>query len=277
MNASSLSPQLVNEFVFRSGEKFREANFVPQLQKELMMLYSGKHYHNKAVGYYPSTIEDNLFTSGHARFFLNAPTWFDFFHDVDFTFGSRLHGNIAGILGGSQSLLIPKDARTRELALYHNLAHIPYTDITPETDIFDLIERVDFQSPIKSQAQNFDHYIDFLNKNNLEHIYKDDIHRTTAPLDELMNQVEHYAPILPIVSCSPTEIAKRLTDSSKREGHRLSSLSDETKKLRENAKADKNTIDKLMKETEQLNKNNKKLSTNITNRVARKVKTIIKK
>ncbi len=277
MNASSLSPQLVNEFVFRSGEKFREANFVPQLQKELMMLYSGKHYHNKAVGYYPSTIEDTLFTSGHARFFLNAPTWFDYFHDVDFTFGSRLHGNIAGILGGSQSLLIPKDARTRELALYHNLAHIPYTDITPETDIFDLIERVDFQSPVKLQAQNFDHYIDFLNKNNLDHIYKDDIQRTTAPLDELMNQIEHYPPILPIVSCPPTEIAKRLTDSSKREGSRLCSLSEETKKLRENAKADKSTIDKLKKETEQLKKNNQTLSTNITNRVTRKVKTLIKK
>src|SRR5699024_5822380 len=121
----------------------------------------------------------------------------------------RLHGNITATIAGTPSILIPKDARMRELAEYHHITYVWGKDITDKTHITDLVEKVDFQSPVSSHATNFDHFRHDLDKNNLNHIYKNDPYKQKAPLDLALEKVDHLPPLKPISSCSLEEMVSR--------------------------------------------------------------------
>lgn len=210
VNSSLLSPKNVLDFITRSAEQFPNHYFIPQLLKELKLTYTGAPgIVEKKTDNYPSHMSDPMYMNNRVKFFLNVPTWYDFLREVDFSFGARLHGNIAATLSGTPSIMIPKDARMRELADYHNLTSILANEITDSTNMLDLIHKVDFQLPTKSQARNFDNFIDFLNKNNLNHIYKDSLTPTSIPLDEAIKKVDFLPASTPISGCSMDEIVAR--------------------------------------------------------------------
>ncbi len=247
-NSSSLTPSHTNRFIMESAKQFQDACFIPQLEKELELLYSGKTYKNMSDESYPSMLSDPAYAQGNARFFLNAPTWFDFLGKRDLVFGSRLHGNIAGVLGGTQTLLITKDARTKELAEFHQLPRFSYSDITDNTTLFDIIEKTDFQSSTKVHAKNFDNYIQFLNKNGIDHIYRNNMDRKDAPMDAVMGLDRMLNPVLPIHVCEKDEIASRLAMASVKEYDTTDKLTKKCKKLQKEKKELSKTIQQHSKE-----------------------------
>ncbi|RIU94907.1 polysaccharide pyruvyl transferase family protein [Oceanobacillus picturae] len=209
VNSSKLAPNNVLSFISRSMEQFPNHYFIPQWFSEMKLVYSGGPPLAKQKANYPGKMSDPVYMSNRVRFFLNVPTWLEFLKKADLSVGARLHGNITATIAGTPSLLIPKDARMRELAEYHNLTHIWYNEITDETNLMDLVGKVDFHSPEKKQAENFEHFIDFLNKNNLDHIYKHDLYSNKAPLDEKLAKVSHYPAIETISGCSVEEMVSR--------------------------------------------------------------------
>lgn len=210
INSSRLSPKKVLDFIHRSTEEFPNYYFIPQWMKELRLTYAGAPSIAEYSKNYPVKLTDPAYKENRVRFFLNVPTWMEFMKDADLSFGARLHGNIVATISGTPSIIIPKDARMRELTDYHGLTHILPHEINEKTKLSDFIDKVDFQSPTKKQQRNFDNFIDFLNKNNLNHIYKESYNPTTVPLDEKLKQVEFKQPVTPISGCSPEEMAKRL-------------------------------------------------------------------
>lgn len=208
-NNSRLSPNNVLDFIQKSIREYPNHYFIPQWMSELKLTHLGAPNLNNPKNNYPCSMSDSVYKDNKVRYFLNAYTWIDFLKNVDFSFGLRLHGNITSTIAGTPSILIPKDARMRELAEYHNLTHVWANDITDQTNIKDLVENADFHLPEKSQPSNFEHYIDFLNKNGVQHIYKDDLSRKDAPLDTMLSEVNHLPPTMPITGCTNTEIVKR--------------------------------------------------------------------
>lgn len=216
MNSSRLSPDNVLDFITRSLKEYPNHYFVPQWMKELQLAYVGTPaLTDKEDSRYPVSLKDPIYTEDRVRFFLNVQTWFDLMKEVDFSFGARLHGNITATIAGTPSLLIPKDARMRELSEYHNLTHVYANEIDETTRLETLIENADFQSPTKVQARNFDHFIDFLDKNNLPHIYKEDINRKTAPLDEMIQSIDYNPAVRSILSCTTKEAVERFDHYNK--------------------------------------------------------------
>lgn len=209
VNSSRLSPKNVLDFISRSMDEFPNYYFIPQWLREMKLVYAGAPPLADSSSNYPVKMTDSTYMNDRVRFFLNVPTWLDFIGKADLSFGARLHGNITATIAGTPSLLIPKDARMRELAEYHSLTNVPANEITDETNLFDLIEKVDFQSPTKKQAKNFDNYIDFLNDNGLEHIYQDNLNPTKVPLEEKLSHIQLQSPLRPISACSLEEIAER--------------------------------------------------------------------
>src|SRR5699024_8245597 len=116
---------------------------------------------------------------------------------------------ITATIAGTPSILITKDARMRELAEYHQLTSITKDDIKENTKLSDVIQQVDFHRPEKRQAENFDHYIDFLNKNNLDHIYKKKMKPKQVPLDKELKKIKLCEPIKTISGISTKEMAER--------------------------------------------------------------------
>ncbi|KSU83891.1 MULTISPECIES: polysaccharide pyruvyl transferase family protein [Fictibacillus] len=209
VNSSRLSPKNVLDFIDRSMNQFPNHYFIPQWMKEMVMTYVGAPSVSNAKDSYPNRMSHPLYLEDRVRYPLNATGWFDFLKQADLSFGARLHGNIAAVLAGTPSILIPKDARMRELAEYHNLTHIMANEITDQTNIMDLVETLDFQSVTKNQGKNFDHYIDFLNKNNLDHIYKETLTPSSVPLDDKMDQSKVRPPIGTITGCTKEEMVQR--------------------------------------------------------------------
>ncbi|MBS4178111.1 polysaccharide pyruvyl transferase family protein [Lederbergia citrea] len=209
VNSSLLSPKNVLDFITRGMEEYPNHYFIPQWMKEMKLVYAGTPSVAKSSDNYPVKMSDPTYMNDRVRFFLNVPTWLDFLRQADLSFGARLHGNITATIAGTPSILLPKDARMRELAEYHSLTHVMANEITDKMMLSDLIEKVDFQSPTKKQGENFDKYISFLDKNNVNHIYKDSNTPAIVPLEEKLSKIQLQPPLTTISGCSLEEMVER--------------------------------------------------------------------
>lgn len=152
------------------ANEYNNHNFVPQLYPELVPIYGGGPAF-KAVSGYPASVEHNFYKEDKISFPLNAQSWFQYMRNVDFSIGTRLHGNITGTINGAPTITIVGDARVQELASYHNLPSVPLQQITDNIDLNSLLEKVDVKSSEKVQERNFNHYVDFLNKLDINHLF----------------------------------------------------------------------------------------------------------
>lgn len=276
INSSRLSPDNVLDFIDRSKQEFSNYYFIPQWMKELELTYSGIS-ELKDVSNYPSNRESEIYKNNRVRFFLNAPSWLKFMAESDFSFGARLHGNVTATIAGTPSLIIPKDARMRELADYHKLTSVWWNDIDEQTHIQTLIEQSDFNSPETVQQENFDHFIDFLNKNNLDHIYKEDLDIENAPLDNVIQeqQLDMVAPVESITSCNVNEALHRWDNYYKVKSNKLIKTVVKQKMTPKNneiktLKGKINSKDKKIKHLQgTLNRKSVKLPLKIANRLSR--------
>ena len=209
VNFSNTTPENVLEMIFSNLKKYPDYCFVGQNINDLRLLYTGINYKDAQLKEYPATMENDIFVEDRVRFFVNVPSWFSYMKERDITIGGRLHGNIAGVLCGCAPIFIPQDARMRELVEYHQFPSIPSSLVEPNWDFKELVLRLDLQSHIRQQSRNFDHFIEFLDTNGLEHIFKDDIERKEAPLDEKMDGILYEPSVTSIVCSSPEEAIDR--------------------------------------------------------------------
>lgn len=156
------------------ANKYENYNFVPQLYPELIPLYGGGPSF-KSVSGYPSSVEHEFYKEGKISFPLNAYSWFQYMRNTDFSIGTRLHGNITGTINGTPTITIVSDARVQELAQYHNLPSVPTNKIKETVTLDSLLDFIDVKSAEKVQKRNFNHYVDFLNKLNINHLYKNEV------------------------------------------------------------------------------------------------------
>ncbi|WP_010290190.1 polysaccharide pyruvyl transferase family protein [Kurthia massiliensis] len=209
INNSRLSPENVLKFIDRSRHEFANYYYIPQWLKELKMTYLGGPDLDHQDKTYPESVLDPYYTEDHVRYPVNIPTWMELLQEADLSFGARLHGNIAATIAGTPSIILPKDGRMRELTDYHQLNYYWGPDITDETNIWDIIEQSDFHKPEKVANENFDRFIGFLNKNGLDHAYKETMYPTTVPLDEQLKGVEAPKVVTPFVTAPIDEQVRR--------------------------------------------------------------------
>lgn len=219
-NSTSACGLNIQRFIMNNADKFAEATFLPQLVDELRLLYAGKEFISKADKSYPSKIAGKYHMDDNVKFFLNVPSRMKFLSNMDLCFGARLHGNIAALMSGTPAVIIPKDTRTREAAEYHNLTMIKDgSKLDPEANLLDIIEDLDLQAPKKVQKENFDHFIDFLDANGLEHVYVQDKDLKTTTLD--LQNISKTAEVKPLVKCNVNEIVYRLSSFNSYEAGKI--------------------------------------------------------
>ncbi|MFS0638766.1 polysaccharide pyruvyl transferase family protein [Mesobacillus foraminis] len=255
VNSSRLSPKNVLDFITRGMEEYPNHYFIPQWLKEMKLTYAGAPALAKSSSNYPVSMMDPTYMNNRVCYFLNVPTWLDFLKQADLSFGARLHGNIAATIAGTPSILLPKDARMRELAEYHQLTHVMANEITEQTRLSDLVEKADFHSPEKNQAKNFDHYISFLNSNNLDHIYKDSMTPAVVPFDVRLAKVDLLPAITPISGISIEELVQRMEKySTLEEEKRAKEQKNKDKKIKDLQKKVEDTQKKLKEKDKAIKK-----------------------
>lgn len=234
VNMSSITPEPVLQFLFSQMDRFPEHYCVEQNEAELRLLYNGIRYvtHQKGKDtLLPLEYTHPLLAQDRYKVFINVKTWFDFLRGMDMSVGSKLHGNVAGVLSGCPTLFITLDTRMKELVDYHAFPAIPFHQIRPEDRLEDLMAKVDMQSHIKKQGENFDRFVDFLDRNELPHIYQNDRQRKDAPVDALMAK-NQYQQVQSILKCTPEEAVRRFNVYNEQSRKTIASLKKEKAELK---------------------------------------------
>lgn len=192
-------PDIFHRFMDESMKKLPNHFFLPQNLADVELLYAGVPLslskHRKFPDGYPTLPSDPLFLEDRVRAFVNVPSWLDFLKTMQFSFGSRIHGNIAAVLAGTPAFIFACDARVRELAEYHKIPHMWIQNMREDTDIFSVYESTDFYTVQKGHEQRFHHYIDFLNENGLENVYDGRNMGEILPFDKKLGSIEQYPPV----------------------------------------------------------------------------------
>lgn len=175
-------PEPIHVFMRENMEKFEDIQYVPQIMDEMRMMYYGTPFpagkYKKITENYPDRPDHPLYTDGKAVTFINPQTWFAYMQEKQLSFGSRIHGNITALLSGTPGYVIVSDYRISELVQYHNIPHKNFQDLKEGEDIFSLYEKADYSRLYDGHRERFENYIDFLEKNDLDHIFKENKYQT---------------------------------------------------------------------------------------------------
>ena len=158
-------------FFARHLERFSDTTYVGQVSDELAMLLWGR-YHGPPVPdlrlpYHP---EHRLHREDRIRFFVDSKPWLEFLGTRRFTVGTRIHGTIAGVLGGTPSFLVVHDPRTRELADYHEIPYRPIELVDGDSRTEDLYEACDYTAFNAGMEKRYQVLTGFLDDHGLDHV-----------------------------------------------------------------------------------------------------------
>ena len=215
MNSKISLPQKFHDFMYRSSLQLPNYNYVPQVIEEIGQMYMGKRYPagfvNNIPEHFPVNFADPVYQSGKGITFTNMPSWLEYLRNQDFSFGSRIHGNIASILAGTPCFIVVSDKRIMELVDFHHIPHLLMKDLKKSTNIFDLHEKADFSAIRKDHEKHFMHYLDFLRENGLKTIYdKDGNAPENVPFDEKISEVNFAPPLKAFSALTAEEQLRRL-------------------------------------------------------------------
>jgi hypothetical protein len=119
----------------------------------------------------PYRVGDPLIADRRTWYFTDPTTWIRYLAKRDFSFGSRIHGNIASLLAGTPAVVLGHDSRTVELADYHQIPYRLLSQASPDVDARELFGWADYTGFNDNQQARFDTYRRFLEANGLEHIF----------------------------------------------------------------------------------------------------------
>ncbi|MEU3288424.1 polysaccharide pyruvyl transferase family protein [Streptomyces longwoodensis] len=119
----------------------------------------------------PTHPDHPMYREGKARVYMDPVTWLEDLRGFDYSFGSRIHGNIAALLAGTPATVLAFDSRTLELCRYFEIPHQRLDQTPPDTDPAELYEKADFGPLTGNHRERFDRFVAFLDKNGLPNTF----------------------------------------------------------------------------------------------------------
>lgn len=157
-------------------ERYPRLTYFPQGKRELELVLWGSDGVSRARNSTDAGFNDlvhPLFTQATTHVHVHPLAWIEDLARFDFNLGTRIHGNIAAILGGTPSHLLSADSRTRELAEYFELPWTPLVDVSSPLDLNDLAAGADYTAVGRGHQGRFERYTAFLESHGLRHLWQD--------------------------------------------------------------------------------------------------------
>ncbi|AWB93579.1 polysaccharide pyruvyl transferase family protein [Aeromicrobium chenweiae] len=208
--ALNLTPEVrgIGAFATAQAERHPHLTYIGQDANDLRLLLWGTpfpHVHDPLV---PVHLEHPIYQQDRMRLFLDTWTWYDFMATQDFAYGTRFHGNVAALLGGTPALLLAHDSRTLELAEYHRMPYTLMPELSADLRAEDLYASTDLTEFNAAMPEGFARYTAFLERNGLEHIWTPGNGR--GDFDERLAAATFPPPVHPLIASDGHEIASRL-------------------------------------------------------------------
>ncbi|MFI0085870.1 polysaccharide pyruvyl transferase family protein [Streptomyces bobili] len=119
----------------------------------------------------PTHPDHPMYREDKVRVYMDPVTWMDDLRDFDYSFGSRIHGNIAALLAGTPATVLAFDSRTLELCRYFEIPHRLLSEVPADLDPADLYEEADFGPLTGNHRERFERFTGFLDKNGLQNTF----------------------------------------------------------------------------------------------------------
>ncbi len=199
LNCKVVLPQKIHDYMHGICEMIPDHYYIPQNTYELKTVYSGipLKYTKKLSSipeHYPMDMTHRLYKENRICGFVSAESWMKFLAKGDMNFGTRIHGNIAGILAGVPVFVVAPDSRVLELSEYHNIPHTTIGELDTDRNIFELIQDIDYDQIQTGHKERFRHYLKFMNDNGLDTIFNKEVKR--IPFDEKISDIDFLGPIM---------------------------------------------------------------------------------
>ncbi|MGW5876716.1 polysaccharide pyruvyl transferase family protein [Nocardiopsis terrae] len=185
----------LGQIVMDNYRRYPNLRYIAQDIPDLEKLYWGDT--SKAAGKsaaMPDHRSHPLFEENRVRLHLDPITWIREMGTYDFVFGTRIHGNIVSLLGGTPSVVLCHDSRTLELSEYFDIPHRRMTEPAEEFDAAKLYEQADYTALVKGHDERFDRMTGFIEKHGLAHVYQSD-QDGGAAFEERINAIDFTPPV----------------------------------------------------------------------------------
>lgn len=155
--------------------RYPRLTYFPQHKRELETMLWGRPAGSATDGAADARLNrlsHPLFTGGSARVHVHPLPWIEDLSRFDFNLGTRIHGNLAAVLGGTPSHLLAADSRTREMAEYFELPYTRVVDLPRDIDLDELTAGNDYTAVAKGHQARFERYTGFLESHGLTHLWQ---------------------------------------------------------------------------------------------------------
>jgi polysaccharide pyruvyl transferase WcaK-like protein len=183
----------MDESAIRHAKRYSKLVYIGQNIVDLRLLLTGEQGHGSDLSV---SARDRLFYEENRMLaFVDSRTWIDFLRTVRFTFGTRIHGNIAALVAGSPAVVLVSGLRTQEIADYHHIPSRPVADAA-ELDATELYETADFTAFNTKHRENFATFSNFLHENDLGTVF--DAGQGNPAYDERLASLPLPGPVRPV-------------------------------------------------------------------------------
>lgn len=172
--AVNVTPEVerMGRILLANAERYPNMTYIPQERAALALMLWGEQDVRVANPDMPTRWDHPMHLSNRMRFPLDARTWLEMLEHQEFVFGTRLHGNVAGLIAGTPSFLLVHDSRTLELADYHALPHRMVDEVEPTVDAQTLYDQADFSEFNARREETFERYVQFLERNDIDPVFR---------------------------------------------------------------------------------------------------------
>jgi hypothetical protein len=157
-------------FVTRAISDHPNLMYVAQTNEDLATFLWGVDRLQDKRPWYPTYLAHPLMVQDRARMFLDPRTWIDFLADYEYMVGTRIHGNVAALLGTTPSTLVAIDKRTWELGEYHDIPMIKVEDLRPDDTFASVLDRSDWSAFNAGLRPRYETLLGFFAQNGIETI-----------------------------------------------------------------------------------------------------------
>lgn len=181
---------------------------------------------NAKVTAIPTHPDHPMYREDKVRVYLDPVVWIDELRSFDFSFGSRIHGNIAALLAGTPATVLVGDSRTLELCRYFEIPHRRIDKVPPDLDPAELYAEADFGPLLGGHAERFERFTSFLERNGLRNTFTHG--DGGAAFEQRLRKLRFPGPVRPWLGADLGQLADRMAYMQRQ----LAELSTENDRLR---------------------------------------------
>lgn len=106
----------------------------------------------------------------HFYQFRRPEAWLDHMRRYCFSYGTRLHGNMAAMIAGTRALWIVHDMRTKEVCEHFNLPSVELSEVRGGANFNFLFDRADYSGCIQIYPERYRTLFEYVDRAGLAHL-----------------------------------------------------------------------------------------------------------